>query len=48
MEDLERKLRRSSCFCEDQIFREFLSYASMVCDPEEVYNYMEENKIGIK
>ena len=47
MEDLESKLRRSSCFFEDQVFRDFLSYASLVRDPEEVYAYMEENKIGI-
>ena len=41
MEDLESKLRRSSCFFQDQIFREFLAYSSLVSDPHEVYNYME-------
>ena len=47
MEDLEHKLRRSSTLLENNVFRDYLAYASLVRDPHEVYNYMEENKIGI-
>lgn len=41
MEILEEKVRRSSRLKDTSAYREFLTYASLVSDEDEVYSFME-------
>lgn len=47
MDGLEERVRRSSRIKDSSAYREFLAYACLVSDEDEIYSYMEENKIGI-
>ena len=46
-QEIEQKIRRSSCKPDPNLFRDYLEYAQVVRDEDEVYDFMEENKIGI-